>query len=176
MILELEITRRGGSNMTNTTIELPNPDQSESLATHPVRMPVVVLRKAIPSDPNLLDEVVAEIIQAIEASGNWDEPDCIDLAVREALANAIIHGNQCNREKSIHIEVALNERRDLCVMVRDSGSGFDPSKIADPTTSENLLAHHGRGLFIMKQIMDKVEVKFDHGTEIHMLRRHKRPK
>jgi serine/threonine-protein kinase RsbW len=52
--------------------------------------------------------------------------------------------------------------------VKDSGKGFDRSKIIDPTAAKNLLANRGRGIFLMKELMDQVDFKFAHGTEVHM--------
>jgi serine/threonine-protein kinase RsbW len=56
-------------------------------------------------------------------------------------------------------------------MVKDSGSGFDPSKIPDPTAAENVVKNHGRGIFLIKQFMDQVDFNFDNGTEVRMVRR-----
>jgi serine/threonine-protein kinase RsbW len=56
-------------------------------------------------------------------------------------------------------------------MSKDSGSGFDPSVLPDPTAVGNLLAKHGRGLFLIRHFMDEVEFNFDHGTEVRMRRR-----
>jgi len=90
------------------------------------------------------------------------------LAVREAIANAMVHGNHCDPEKAVRISVAVNENCDLFVSVKDSGSGFDPAGLPNPVAPENLLAPHGRGIFIMRQLMDQVDFEFDHGTEVRM--------
>jgi serine/threonine-protein kinase RsbW len=93
--------------------------------------------------------------------------------VREALANAVIHGNDCKPEKTEEISVGVNLNHDLVIIVKDSGLGFDPSRIPNPTAKENLLANHGRGIFLIQQCMDQVDFKFDHGTEVYMRRRRK---
>ena len=95
------------------------------------------------------------------------------LAVREALANAVIHGNNCDPEKTVEISVGVNQNHDLVIIVKDSGPGFDPSAIPNPTAQENLLANRGRGIFLIRQYMDQVDFKFDHGTEVQMRRRSK---
>ena len=97
----------------------------------------------------------------------------IGLVVGEALANAMIHGNRCDPEKTVHVAVAVNEHGDLLVSVKDTGSGFDPSRLPNPTAPENLLAPHGRGIFLIRQLMDEVDFEFDHGTELRMRRRKK---
>jgi serine/threonine-protein kinase RsbW len=59
------------------------------------------------------------------------------------------------------------------VSVKDTGSGFNPGRLPDPTAPENLLASHGRGIFLIRQLMDEVDFKFDHGTELRMQRKKK---
>ena len=129
------------------------------------------LDKVIPSDPSMLDDAVAEIMLAINRLVCWEDTDKIGIAIGEALANAMVHGNHCDPEKTVHIFVAVNENCDLFVSIKDSGSGFDPSELPNPTAAENLLAPHGRGIFLIRQLMDEVDFMFDHGTEIRMLRR-----
>jgi serine/threonine-protein kinase RsbW len=125
----------------------------------------------IPSDLSLLDNAVAEITAAIDRARCWDDVETIGLAVREALANAMIHGNHCNPEKTARVSVVVNDECDLLIVVKDSGSGFDPSRLPNPVADENLLASHGRGIFLMKQFMDQVDFNVDHGTEVRMRRR-----
>jgi serine/threonine-protein kinase RsbW len=59
---------------------------------------------------------------------------------------------------------------DLVTVVKDSGSVFDPSRVPGPTAAENLMADRGRGIFLMREIMDEVHFNFDHGTEVSMRR------
>jgi serine/threonine-protein kinase RsbW len=101
----------------------------------------------------------------------WEDIDKVGVAIGEALANALVHGNHCDPRKKVCISIALNENCDLLVSVKDSGSGFDPSALQDPTAVENLLAKHGRGLFLIRHLVDEVEFNFDHGTEVRMHRR-----
>jgi anti-sigma regulatory factor (Ser/Thr protein kinase) len=135
---------------------------------------VLRLEKVINSDPALLDDAVGDIIAELDTTACWgggeSDVETIGLAVREAIANAIVHGNHCDPEKAVRISVAVNENCDLFVSVKDSGSGFDPGRLPDPVAPENLLAPHGRGIFIMRQLMDQVDFEFDHGTEVHMRR------
>ena len=69
--------------------------------------------------------------------------------------------------------MGVNQNHDLLIIFRDSGPGFDSSGIANPTAEENLLAIHGRGIFLIQQCMDQVDFKFDHGTQVFMRRRRK---
>jgi serine/threonine-protein kinase RsbW len=149
------------------------PDQFPHSSDFRVRKPVFRLDKVIPSDPTLLDGAVEEITAGLRHTAHWRDVEDIGLVVGEALANAIIHGNRCDPEKTVHVAVAVNQHGDLLVSVKDSGPGFDPSRLPDPTAPENLLVPHGRGIFLIRELMDEVDFKFDHGTELRMRRRKK---
>jgi|HubBroStandDraft_6_1064221.scaffolds.fasta_scaffold87371_2 anti-sigma regulatory factor (Ser/Thr protein kinase) len=152
---------------------MPGPDQYPDTSDLRSRRPVFRLDKVIPSDLTLLDGAVEEITAALRRTAHWRDVEDIGLVVAEALANAIIHGNRCDPEKAVHVVVAVNEHGDLLVSVKDTGSGFDPNRLRDPTAPENLLAPHGRGIFLIRQLMDEVHFKFDHGTEVRMRLRKK---
>jgi serine/threonine-protein kinase RsbW len=147
------------------------PDQFPDVSDFQVPHVVLRLEKVIPSDPTLLNDAVAEITAALDCAACWDDVEIIGLVVREALANAIVHGNHCDPEKTVSISVAVNEDCDLLMSVKDSGAGFDPSGLPNPIAAENLLAPRGRGIFLIRQLMDEVDFKFDHGTEVRMRRR-----
>src|SRR5258705_13891650 len=96
--------------------------------------------------------------------------DAIELALTEALANAVVHGAKGDPQKLVECDVACDEAHGMLIVVRDPGPGFDVSKIPDPCVGENILASHGRGIYLINQLMD--EVKFHkNGTEIHMIKR-----
>jgi serine/threonine-protein kinase RsbW len=86
-----------------------------------------------------------------EDSRHW-----VDVAVREALANAIKHGNEQNPTKQVHVDLAV-EGDHLVIQVEDEGVGFDPSHLGDPLAPENLLRPNGRGIFYMKSFMDEIQ-------------------
>jgi|SRR5215472_1972059 len=91
----------------------------------------------------------------------------IELALREALANAVMHGNHEDPQKKVHVRCMCEEGQGVSIVVRDEGPGFDPTKVPDPLAPENLDAEHGRGILLMKQFMD--EIHFERGgTEVHM--------
>jgi len=88
----------------------------------------------------------------------------------EALANAVVHGAKEDPSKTVECVVACDEERGMIIVVRDPGSGFDPAAIPTPTVGQNIYSNHGRGIFLINQLMD--EVKFlKNGTEIHMVKR-----
>jgi serine/threonine-protein kinase RsbW len=66
--------------------------------------------------------------------------------------------------------VACDDERGILIVVRDPGSGFDPAKIPDPCQGENIYSSHGRGIYLINQLMDEVQFH-KNGTEIHMLKR-----
>ena len=91
----------------------------------------------------------------------------IELALREALANAVEHGSGNDPSKQIQCCVACDHARGMLIVVRDPGPGFDPSQIPSPIKGQNLFSTGGRGIYLINQLMD--EVRFERGgTEIHM--------
>ena len=91
----------------------------------------------------------------------------VELAMREALANAIIHGAGNDPNRNVECCVACDDVHGMLVVVRDPGEGFDPDRLPSPLVGENVFSEHGRGVFLINQLMDRVEYKRG-GTEIHM--------
>jgi serine/threonine-protein kinase RsbW len=88
-----------------------------------------------------------------------DNRHWIEVAVREAVANAIKHGNLEDPAKQVHVDLTLegNEGDLLVIRVQDEGKGFDPADLEDPRAPENLLKPNGRGIFYMKSFMDDIQ-------------------
>jgi serine/threonine-protein kinase RsbW len=101
-----------------------------------------------------------------------EERHWFGLAVREAVANAIKHGNAGDPGKQVEVEVGV-QGGDVVLTVRDEGPGFDPNAIANPLAPENLLRPGGRGIFYMRSLMDSVEYRFGAtgGTEVVLRKR-----
>lgn len=79
----------------------------------------------------------------------------IDMAVREAVTNAVIHGNR--EDASVEFDMTItHDAQGLMIAVRDRGNGFNPEQVADPTAAENLMATNGRGILFMRNFMDDV--------------------
>lgn len=157
--------------MTSNAIQQNEQSRSPHIGDHRPQKESVFLHMVIPSDPKFLDDAVEEITRAIEGTTFWGDVEGISLAAREALANAIIHGNDSDPEKPVDISVAASESCDLLIIVRDSGAGFDPSRVPDPTVGDSILSTHGRGIFLMQRLMDRVDFRFGRGTEVRMRRR-----
>lgn len=122
----------------------------------------------IPANPNAISGVVDGVMQIARemrcAEGNEFQ---IELALREALANAIVHGCNNDPNKKVECCVACTESSDVVILVRDPGEGFIPSAVPNPLAAENLHSTHGRGIYLINQLMD--EVSFErNGAEIRM--------
>ena len=128
----------------------------------------VRLALRFPADVSKVSQMVYAIMQVVggmECSHGHE--DDIELALYEALANAIRHGAQGDPNKSIEVKVACEAEHGMLIVVGDPGVGFDPAQVADPLVGENLYSDHGRGIFLINRLMDEVEFKRG-GTEIHM--------
>jgi serine/threonine-protein kinase RsbW len=85
-----------------------------------------------------------------------DEDYWLVTALREAVANAVRHGNRQDPKRLVRLEYVLHDSA-VTITVEDEGQGFDPAEIPDPTNPENLLRPSGRGIFYMRQFMNRVE-------------------
>ncbi len=82
------------------------------------------------------------------------------LVLTEAVNNCILHGNQSDPRKHVHI--GMNARRNaLCFIVRDEGEGFNPNQLPDPTKPERISCANGRGVFLMRELSDGVQYSND---------------
>ena len=126
------------------------------------------LKMTIAADRERVTEVVDGIMNMVRAMEcACGQENNIQLALQEALANAVVHGAQADPHKCIECRVACDEARGMLVVVTDPGDGFDPANIPDPLLAENLFSNHGRGIFLINRLMDQVEFKRG-GAEIHM--------
>jgi serine/threonine-protein kinase RsbW len=126
------------------------------------------LSVTLSGDRDAIDPVVRSVMKVVRemkcAEGHEDD---IELALTEALANAVVHGAKSDPSKVIECDVACDEQRGMLIVVRDPGPGFDPAQIANPCRGENLYSNHGRGIYLINQLMDDVQFH-KNGTEIHM--------
>jgi serine/threonine-protein kinase RsbW len=102
-----------------------------------------------------------------------DQQDNLSIAVTEAVGNAIVHGNKKDSRKKVYIIFQLEKDR-VKVTVRDEGRGFDPDQLTDPLDPRNIMKESGRGLFILKTLMDDVSFTFSpKGTTIYFVMKKK---
>jgi serine/threonine-protein kinase RsbW len=106
-------------------------------------------------------------LQLDEDSRYW-----IGIAIREAVANAIKHGNREDPAKQVTVRVRVVEEV-LTIEVQDQGEGFEPTQVADPLAPDNLLKPDGRGIFYMKRFMDDIDYSFgpEGGTRVTLRKR-----
>ena len=129
---------------------------------------LVKVDMTLPADVNAISPVVGKVMEIVTQMGCAGGREFeIELALREALANAIEHGSGNDPSKQVECCVACDHERGMLIVVRDPGPGFDPASIPSPTLGVNLFSTGGRGIFLINQLMD--EVRFEKGgTEIHM--------
>jgi len=130
----------------------------------------------IPSNPDELTRVdqTADKIAA-ELGFSKQLRDDIAIAVTEAVNNAIVHGNKADIRKKVHITFLIEPGK-LTVKIRDQGKGFDPSLLPDPTAPENLLLERGRGLFIIRHLMDELHINLTpEGMELILIKKLRNP-
>ena len=131
----------------------------------------LTLKITLAADRDAVDPVVQSVMELVrQIHCESDKHDAIELALTEALANAVVHGAKGDPSKIVECDVVANEDQSILIVVRDPGKGFNPGEIPDPLRGESVYSDHGRGIFLINQLMD--EVKFlKNGTEIHMIKR-----
>jgi serine/threonine-protein kinase RsbW len=123
------------------------------------------------ADKTAVDSVVQSIMEVVQEMGcPEDKEAAVELALTEALANAVVHGAKADPSKIIECDVACDENHRMLIVVRDPGDGFDPSNIPNPVVGENLYSNHGRGIYLINQLMDEVKY-LKNGTEIRMIKK-----
>lgn len=117
----------------------------------------IVYRLTLVSNPRNIGKI-ERFLKTIGKSVHLDEIQFHKLMVSltEAVNNAIVHGNRSVNEKKVHVKCELLPGW-LLFLVQDEGKGFKPEKVGNPLSKENLLRESGRGIFLMRTLMDKVE-------------------
>jgi len=122
------------------------------------------------SKRNNINEVEALMVQANKVFGlSDDEYGKAMIAITELVMNAIVHGNKEDESKSVKVCIEIEEKL-MKIVIEDEGKGFAISEIPDPTEIEHLLDSHGRGVYIAKALVDKLEYKHnERGSEFTLL-------
>ncbi|MBN2009717.1 ATP-binding protein [candidate division KSB1 bacterium] len=129
-------------------------------------------RLVIKSDLNEVP-VVEEFTEKLSTTAQFSEADrdSIAISVTELVSNAISHGNKCSPDKKVTIEFEVNKEV-FIVSVQDEGDGFKPEEVADPLAPENLLKDSGRGVYIVRTLMDETEITVNEtGTLVRITKR-----
>src|ERR1700739_2417650 len=131
-------------------------------------VPFVELRQSLSSKVAAISPFIDQLMRFILYFRRADRSEIdIEMALREALANAVIHGNGDDSCKSVYVTCRCYMDGEISITVRDEGKGFDSSMMKDPTSLENVLFTHGRGIYLMKTFMDEVSFEED-GSVVRM--------
>ena len=127
-----------------------------------------LLNLSVPADGDSIGEVTDQVSQILLNLGiSEDKQMEISLALQEALANAVKHGCGGDPSKKVHCRLSRDENGRIMIVVSDPGPGIDLAKVSDPHAAENLYEDHGRGIYLIRQLMDKVSFSRG-GSEIQM--------
>ena len=122
----------------------------------------------MPSEIEFISPMVEQLMRLIEA---WrcvvGNEFAVELALREALNNAVVHGNAMDPNKLVEVRCRCERGKGVWLTVKDQGNGFDPIAVPDPLDSGRLLAEHGRGILLIKLMMDEVSFHCA-GSEVQM--------
>lgn len=129
------------------------------------------LNITIPADPAAMVKVSGGVTELL-AGKNWpaDEIMKVELALQEALANAIRHGCKNDPTKHVQCSVTFDAAGELVIVVRDPGPGFDVRAVPNPLEAANMLKPSGRGVFLINELMDTVEFA-EEGRQVEMRKR-----
>ena len=118
-----------------------------------------------------VDEMVAFIARTGIVAGH---ESAIELALQEAVSNAVVHGCDGDASKTVHCWIGCDPVTGVVMVIRDPGPGFDITTPPDPLGDAGLMADHGRGLYLIRSLMDDVCYERG-GTELHMWKRPEAP-
>jgi serine/threonine-protein kinase RsbW len=152
-----------------------SPERCDVRMTCPLRRDNLVSEfcEVIPSTLdalNLIEERIMEVMKKLPCAP--EDVLGVSLSLREALANAVLHGNQNNPAKRVLVACfcECGTHGGLLIVVRDEGAGFDLNAVPDPTGAEAIHSWHGRGIYLMRHFMD--EISFAHeGSEVLLRKR-----
>jgi serine/threonine-protein kinase RsbW len=123
---------------------------------------------ALTADINSISPIVTWVMHLVKDAKHVPGKEFeIEMALREALANAILHGCKADPAKKIECTVTGSKDHGIHIVVSDPGDGFDPQKLPSPINEQNVFSESGRGIYLINKLMD--EVRFErNGAEIHM--------
>src|ERR1700758_2960960 len=143
-------------------------DLGAHLARTPGSGSLLEVDACIPSEVKAISPLVDRLMGLIAGSRCiTGEESAVELALREALNNAVIHGNRLDAHKLVHVRCRCHVGKGISITVSDQGQGFDPSALPDPLSVDKLEAELGRGLHLMKLAMDEVSFE-QRGAEVHI--------
>jgi len=149
--------------MAHASNYVPSP-----ICDHPV--PWVEFHHSVPSRVAEIAPVVDRLMSLIRTGRRADGSEVdIEIALGEALMNAVVHGNHEAPEKTVDVTCRCGADGAVDITIRDQGDGFDWQAVTDPTLPENIHRAHGRGIYLMRRLMD--EVWFGRGGSVVCIRK-----
>jgi len=129
----------------------------------------MVIRQKINSDLKIIPQITMQVFKKLkDLKISDDELFDIRLCLEEALINAVKHGNRTQKDKKVFFKISILPAS-IKIEIKDEGKGFNYKDIPLPTLKKNLEKTSGRGIFLIKKLMDKVEF-LDSGTRIRMIK------
>ena len=144
---------------SDTELRISRPEEAPPWPLDRGRLSVR-LRRFFPSTKQAINVAVRDVLTLSRRCGCLrDDQADLEIALREALANAITHGNAFDVSKRIVLRCYGAPGGEIIVLVRDEGDGFDPTEVPDPRQRGRIHLDHGRGLLLMRELMDYVEYR-----------------
>ena len=131
---------------------------------------VTTIKLVIPSEIRLVD-VVHEVSQKMAELAGFEPDDALNvgLAVREAVINAIKHGNREKPARKVEVKLRVKDQEEITATVLDQGNGFNPDATPDPTELENVLMASGRGILMIRAFVDDVQFRYREGRGMEVV-------
>ena len=136
-------------------------------------MTVETTELTLPSRIEAVNEAAAAVARMLSDLGADEQIAFgLDMAIREAVTNAVLHGNKQDESKEVHVNIKSSPEA-IEISVHDEGQGFNPTEVPDPTAAENIMKTSGRGIFFMRNFVDEVEwlIRPEGGTTVKMIKR-----
>ncbi|HVN18989.1 MAG TPA: ATP-binding protein [Dongiaceae bacterium] len=152
-----------GCNVAQSPITVLQPDAAP-------REVLVEFEYSLASEVSVVSPFVDHVMRSITIFRVASDIEVdIEVALREALLNAIIHGNKEDPQKRVYVTIFCAADGEVAMTIRDEGPGFDSSSVPDPTVPEHRMSAHGRGIYLMRALMD--EVSFEEGGNVVFMRK-----
>ena len=136
-------------------------------------MTVATTELTLPSRIEAVNEAAAALARTLSDLGADEQIAFgLDMAIREAVTNAVMHGNKQDEAKEVRVNIKSSPKA-IEISVHDEGQGFNPTEVPDPTAAENIMKSSGRGIFFMRNFVDEVEwlIRPEGGTTVRMTKR-----
>ena len=148
--------------------------QRYSVALHldtVLREEFVEFTYSLSSDIEIVSPFIDQLMRKINILRRMDGTEVdIEVALREALLNAVVHGNREDPGKHVYLRIRCRADGEVSMAIRDEGPGFEIDSVPDPTAPEHLMSTHGRGIYLMRALMDEVSFG-EGGTFVYMRKR-----